>query len=212
MHDHHALSRGVLVGDPVPSEPAPPQRRQIDELLHVAREDLGHVLGALHHGADVIAIEIADRGAGLAGVHHVAVERRRGLEQRRVRQVAIDGQDPVGERRVPAAGVVGRAADAHAEDDAHGAVAGLVLGVVAGEVADREGVGAVGLRLDVLHQAREVAEVRRREEAVGDLRAVHEIDLVVRDVPVEHVVPRDIVRRAVARDRVAGGGEIAIDH
>jgi hypothetical protein len=63
-------------------------------------------------------------------------------------------------------------------------VAGLVLGVVAREVADGEGERLVRLRLDVPEQPGEMGEVLPRERRLWHLGSVDEVDLVPRDVAV----------------------------
>lgn len=62
-------------------------------------------------------------------------------------------------------------------------MAGLVLDVVAREVADREREGGAQPRLDVLDEARDAGEVRLRERALRHLGAVDEVDLVAGTVP-----------------------------
>ncbi len=129
--------------------------------------------------------------------HQGRVAQRGGVER------AIDGQDPVGVGRHRSPGVVEHALDSQPEDQREAAVPGLVLHVVAREVAQREGVAGSRARLDVLHQAGQVAEVGLREGPVGHLGAVHEIDLVAWHVAVEDMIPDRVFRGAVARDDVA---------
>ena len=98
--------------------------------------------------------------------------------------------------------VVGDPLDAQPEHQRHAAVAGLVLRIVAGEVANRERVGAARLRLDVLHQPREVAEVLPRQRPLRHLRPVHEVDLMARHVAVQEVIPGRVVGLVVGRDDI----------